>query len=368
MIGKNKDGVWFYSVRYKDKYGKTVQKTVQNKLWNKKDVKPAMDLFILSVSSSTDKITMDQLYSLYQEDRVGKVKLKSQYTSDSAYNINIKPHFGSMQVNKITPRDIARWQHWLIEKRFKNSYVLTLQQRMRAILNFGIRNEYIEKSPFRQHDIKDTSQRKQEMHYWTLDEFKRFIVREPDPMYRAIFMVLYWAGLRRGEVVALQALDIDFIKNTITVNKTWDHLHQVATSPKTTNSYREVQMTSELSEVLREQIARLERMPRYTNDAILFGFDHHTNEQTIKDHQIAACKLSGVKVIKLHEFRHSHASLLVNMGFTSFEISKRLGHTPAMVENVYGHWFKESQNTMVEKLNMIADQAEEDYRRTLKIN
>lgn len=368
MIGKNKYGVWFYSIRYKDRNGKSVQKTVQNKSWTKKDAIKAKDLFLLTVSSSTEKITMDQLYSLYQEDRVGKAKLKSQYTSDSAYNTNIKPYFGSMQVNKITSRDIVRWQHWLIQQRFRNSYIGALQQRLRAILNFGLRNEYIEKNPFRQHDIKDASQRKEEMHFWTIEEFKRFIVREQDPMYRAMFMVLYWTGLRRGEVIALQAKDIDFNKNTIVVNKTWDHLHQIATSPKTTNSYREVQMTSELREVLRDQISRLEKMPKFSGDAILFGFDHHVNEQTLKDHQVEACRLSGVKVIKIHEFRHSHASLLVNMGFSSFEISKRLGHTQAMVENVYGHWFKESQNVMIEKLDQIADQAEDEYRRNLKIN
>ena len=86
---------------------------------------------------------------------------------------------------------------------------------------------------------------------------------------------------------------------------------------------------------------------------IIFGVLQPMDDNTIRRHKEKYCKIAGVKNIRIHDFRHSHVSLLINQGFSAFDIAKRLGHTVEMVNNRYGHWFNDSQRKMIEKLDQI---------------
>jgi integrase len=114
-------------------------------------------------------------------------------------------------------------------------------------------------------------------------------------------------------------------------------------------------MTAGVKESVKSRIEALQRVATYSpaqdSQINLFAYDIFLAPTSIKNKQRAACQRSGVKVIRIHDFRHSHVSLLVNMGFNPFEIAKRLGHTVEMVNNVYSHWFMESQINMVRKLD-----------------
>jgi len=369
MIGKNKDGILYYSVRYKDPQGVVKQKTVQNRLWTtKKEAKAAAETFILSMSKQTDNITVGQLYSIYIVEMERTLKLKSSHNIESIYRNNIEPSFGKIVVRNITPRMIAQWQTKLVEQGYNNSTLNTIQMKFRAILNYGVNLSYIEKSPFKLKFAQNQTQNKRDMEYWTPIEFKRFIRRVSDPMFHCFFTLLYWTGIRQGEAVALTIGDINFNDNTINVNKTFDPMNHVVTTPKTSNSVRKVPMTEELRNELSAQINWMKLIPGYDAKHILFGFDIHTNPTKIKNTQVKACNESGVKIIRIHELRHSHVSVLINNGYNSFEISKRLGHTPAMVENIYGHMFKKNETNMVNKLDAISNEAEEELMDTLRIN
>jgi integrase len=121
-------------------------------------------------------------------------------------------------------------------------------------------------------------------------------------------------------------------------------------------------MTGEIRDLLKKHIEWMSHFeykhPDGVKKAILFGFDRYMNESSVKYRQMVACAKSGIKLIKIHEFRHSHVSVLINTRqFTSFEIGKRMGHSAKMVEEVYGHLFKESQELMVKTLDQIALEA-----------
>ena len=369
MIGKNKDGIYFYSVRYTDLQGNKKQKTVQNRSWTtKKEAKAASELFLISVSKETDNITVGQLYSIYFTEMEKTLKRKTLTSLDSIYRNNIEPYFNKAIVKEITPRMIANWQQGLIDKGYNNSTMNTIQMRLRAILNYGVNFAYIERSPFKNKFTQNKSQHKQEMKYWTPIEFKRFIQRVSDPMYHCFFTLLYWTGLRQGEAVALTIGDIDFKENVIVVSKTFDPTNHIVTTPKTSNSVRKVPMTEELRKELSAQINWMKLIPGYDTSHILFGFDLHINPTKIKNTQLRACNEAGITPIKVHELRHSHVSVLINNGYNSFEISKRLGHTQQMVETIYGHMFKKNETDMVNKLDVISREAEEELKKSLTIN
>ena len=136
------------------------------------------------------------------------------------------------------------------------------------------------------------------------------------------FQILFWTGMRIGELLALQVKDIDFEQGAITVDESLTRLdgEDLITAPKTESSVRVITIHKELQEELKEYIATLYHVRLGTR---LFAgrtksFFEHEMEREIK--------LSGVKKITVHCTRHGHASMLVQMGFSLVEIAKRLGH------------------------------------------
>lgn len=355
MIGKTKDGVFFFSVRYKDALGKSQQKYQQNKSWRtKKEAKQAADAFLLTATRQATGLTMDELFARFIEDAERRLKPYTVYTYRTTYEAIYKKHFGDMVVAEITPAHITAWQGELMRERLANSTMKTYQTLLRMIFNYAVRNDIIITSPFRARAVSNKSARKPIVEYWTPDEFARFIDKVDDSQMRTFFELLYWSGLRIGEVMALTIADIDFVSGTLTVNKTYNSALKVITSPKTNNSYREVLLSAELLKSLKSLVNDL-----YTNDtcepsSYLFYLDKPYSVMKYRFAMMKATRSSGVKRIRIHALRHSHVSLLINMGFTPFEIAKRMGHSVSMVQDVYGHWFKDSQRNMVDRLNEVA--------------
>lgn len=376
MVGIRKDGVYYFAVRYIGDDGKRHFKKHIDRTWKTlKEAKASEKEFLTSVEKAIlneTSITVGDLYEFYLKDHGGSMKLKSIYTQDNTYKNYIKPYFEKRVVSRITKQDIMTWQRSLTEATFyktkktkallSNSYIAKIQELLKTILIFGEKYDYIEKNPFTIKIKQRQEEQRKEMLYWTTEEFNRFIVEIDDIVYEAFFRVLYGCGLREGEALALTIRDVDMKDGTITVNKTWDPIHRINTTPKTKNSYRTVQMTDKVKASVERLIEHYSKAIEFGDDTILFGFMIHLPPKTIKNRQVVACKKSKVKIIRIHDFRHSHVSLLVSMGFNAFDIAKRLGHTVEMVNEVYSHWFTESQNSMVQKLNEYDRKMDEKLR------
>jgi len=370
MIGKNKQGVYFYSIYYIDSFGIRKQKKVENKEWKtKKEVKLAQDLFILSLSKPTvQDITVQHLFELHRVDSKDKIKQRSIYSHDKYYNVHIKPFFADSIVSKITRRDIVLWQDYLLKKNFTNNYLGTIQQFLKLLFNYGIKYELIQKNPFTIPFVKNHNVVQHEMMIWSVDEFNRFIEKVNDPIYCTAFKTLYWCGLRKGELFALTIRDIDFKRSLINVNKTYDHVNHITTTPKTLNSNRVVTMPKEVSQSLENLIESYNQYEGFTVDSLVFGMNKHITSTTLKRVQEQACIESGVRIIRIHDLRHSHVSLLVSMDFNPLEIAKRLGHTVEMVNNTYSHLFTNSQDKMIDKLNELQIESQKKFEKNRIIN
>jgi integrase len=353
MIGKTKEGVFFYSVRYTDALGERKQKYQQDKSWRtKKEVREAMESFLSQVKPSVKGLTMDGLFDAFIKDADTRLKQSTVYNYKAQYRY-IQPTFGSMEVEKITPRMIQSWQGDLMRKGYTNGTMSVIQTELKMILAFGVRNQLIHESPFLARTVSDKNQRKEEVEYWTPKEFAQFIDRVDNPIYAAFFKTLYWTGIRRGEAIALTCGDIDLVNGTLRVNKTYNSALKTTTSPKTRNSYRVVQLTDDMRTTLKTLVMAWQTKDDYEDGANLFGFSHPISVDGLAWCFHRAARLAGVKQIKVHALRHSHVSLLIHMGFSPFEIAKRMGHSVSMVQDVYGHWFTDSQNDMTARLNDV---------------
>lgn len=187
------------------------------------------------------------------------------------------------------------------------------------------------------------------MGFWTKQEFREFLPSmEGKPEARMAFLLLYWTGMRIGELLALTYEDIDFEMRSITINKSYQRIKgkDMITPPKTPKSNRKVTIPPFLAEELKEYcrvlygITGTERMFRFTK-----SFMEHEIVRGIKE--------TGVKRIRLHDLRHSHASLLVDMGFQPLEIAERLGHEKIETTlNTYSHLYPNKQAELADGLEI----------------
>ena len=186
--------------------------------------------------------------------------------------------------------------------------------------------------------------------FWTKDEFNAFIPTVADkPASYAIFMTLYYTGIREGELLALTPAGIDFEKSTLTVNKNYQRVggRDVISTPKTPRSNRAIAIPEGLKDCLKNYTAQCYGLQ--PNDRLFpYTKSYFTHEME------RGCKCSGVKRIRIHDIRHSHVSLLVEMGFSPLLIAERLGHERVQATmETYSHLYPNKQTEVANRLDGV---------------
>ena len=169
------------------------------------------------------------------------------------------------------------------------------------------------------------------------------------PLSFYAFEMLYWCGIRLGELLALTSADFDFEKGVVTINKSYQRLQceDVITEPKTktAKSNRTIQMPDFLVEEIKDYIKLLYDCK--STDRIFpvtKSYLHHEMDRGVKT--------AGIKRIKLHSLRYSHISHLIDLGFSAVAIADRVGHESIDITYQYAHLFPTKQIEMAQKLNV----------------
>ena len=187
------------------------------------------------------------------------------------------------------------------------------------------------------------------MEFWTLEEYERFIsVIEPGTDTHLMAEMLFWTGMREGEMLALTPADIDLISGTITVSKTFfrSEGRDIITTPKTDTSNRTILIPEFLVGEIRS----------YINDRYCFPDNERLFPivaRTLQKRMLKMMEKAGVKKIRIHDFRHSHVAYLINQGVQPLIIKERLGHKDIKITlNTYGHLYPSQQKQVAEMLNL----------------
>ena len=191
-------------------------------------------------------------------------------------------------------------------------------------------------------------EKSKEMLFWTKSEYQKFSDAMMDkPISFYAFEILYWCGLRLGELLALTAADFDFDKSTVRINKSYQRIggEDIVTDPKTAKSIRSVQMPDFLAEEIKDYIKSLYGMG---NDERIFPISKNYLHREMS----RGCKATGVKRIRIHDLRHSHVSLLIEMGFSAVAIADRVGHESIDITYRYAHLFPTTQQEIANKLSI----------------
>ena len=186
-----------------------------------------------------------------------------------------------------------------------------------------------------------------------IDDFNKVIsiINDDDVCFKTLFSTLYWTGMRIGEALALTKSDIDIEKRTININKSFSRINKedLITPPKTPKSNRKISIHKELADLLNEYINKL---PYLADDERLFNLSKVTARQSLYKY----AKKAGVKQIRIHDLRHSHASLLVELGFSPLLIAQRLGHEKIETTlQIYSHLFPNKEEELINTIENLID-------------
>lgn len=341
-----KTGKWLIQYRYTDWQGKR-RKSTKRGFRTKREAEEWVRNFLVTQNADFN-MKFEDFIPLYYEDMGTRLREHTMKTKKFIVECKILPYFGKKKVNEIKAADIRKWQNELIKQGYSQTYLRTIHSQLCAIFNYAVKY----------YDLKVNSCKKagsigkskaDEMNFWLKEEFMQFIdcVMDKRQSYTA-FMTLYWTGIRVGELLALTPADIDFEKRTLSINKSYQRLDgkDVITEPKTPKSKRVIRISEFLVKDLKEYRNSLYGIE--DNDR-LFPFTKYYLEHEMK----RGIKASGVKKIRIHDLRHSHASLLVELGFSPLEIAQRLGHEKVETTlNTYSHLYPDKQEKLANKLDM----------------
>lgn len=348
---EEKTGTWRVLYRYTDWTGE--KKQTQKRGFKTKREAQAWEREQMNLVSSSLDMTFQSFVERYREDKAGRIKENTWEMKNHIIETKLLPYFGKLKMDSITAQQIITWQNELLNykddkgKAYSPVYLKTVHNQLSAIFNHAVRYYNLRENPCTKAGSMG-KKKNREMLFWTKTEYLKFADAMMDkPMSFYAFEMLYWCGIREGELLALTPADFDFEKGTVTINKSYQRLkgQDVITTPKTEKSNRTITMpqflTDEIQDYLKMQydIGEDDRMFTITKSYLHREMDRGSKE-------------AGVKRIRIHDLRHSAISLLIDIGFSATAIADRVGHESIEITYNYAHLFPSKQKEMAEKLNM----------------
>ena len=344
-----KTGKWFAKFYYTNWQGIKKQKWKRGFATKKEALGFERDF--LEKQSANPDMTFQNLYEIYMEDMAARLKQSTLLTKKAVLQTHILPFFGSKPINEIKASDVRRWQAKLMSSpnNYSQTYLKKINTELNSIINYAKRFYDLNTNPCGKAGTIGKA-KAEEMDYWTYDEYIAFREGVKDKSLSYIcFEVLYWTGMREGELLALSPADIDLDNKTISINRTYQRIEgkDVFTSPKTRKSKRKIPIPDFLCQELSDYI-----QSRYMLDADERLFP--VTKSYLSHEMIRGCKNTGVKKIRIHDIRHSHASLLINQGCDALMLADRLRHEKVSTTlNTYSHLFPHKQQELVHSLESL---------------
>ena len=311
----SKQGTWYASFYFENWQG-VKQKKLKRGFATKKDALAWEREFLLQQAADLT-MTFEAFVEIYITDKKKRLRENTWSVKEHIIRTKILPYFKEKRLSEIKPRDVIAWQNEMLNYRDKNgkayspTYLKTLHGQLSAILNHAVRFYGLKSNAAATAGCMGSEKHK-EMLFWTKEEYLKFAEAMMDkPQSYYAFEVLYWCGIREGELLALTPADFDLDKGLLSITKSYQRLkgRDVITDPKTPKSYL-----------------------------------HHEMDRGAKE--------AGVKRIRIHDLRHSHVSLLIEMGFSALAIADRVGHESVDITYKYAHLFPSKQQEMAQKLDM----------------
>jgi integrase len=340
-----KTGKWLIQYRYTDWQGNR-KKSTKRGFNTKREAEEWLQTFLVTQQADFNMMFEDFL-KIYYADMETRLREHTMRTKKYIIDLKVLPFFGKMKMNEIKAADIRKWQNKLIQQGYAPTYLRTINNQVSALFNYAVKYYDLPNNPCRKAGSIGKG-KADEMQFWTKEEFDKFVdtVMNKQQSYMA-FMTLFWTGMRLGELLALNVGDVDFEKRTISITKSYQRMsgRDVITEPKTPRSKRSITIPQFLVIDLQDYVNSMYGVEKEDR---LFPITKYYLEHEMQ----RGIKQSGVKRIRIHDIRHSHASMLVELGFSPLEIANRLGHEKIETTlNTYSHLYPNKQEQLADRLD-----------------
>ncbi len=331
---EEKTGTWRAVYRYTDWNGE--RKQTQKRGFKTKREAQAWEREQVHKTSADLDMNFKSFVELYTADMKTRLKENTWATKEHIIRTKLLPYFGKLKMCIITAQQIITWQNEMLNHKDEKG------QPYSPVYLKTVRDNPCKKAG------SMGKKKNREMMFWTKEQYLKFAeVMMDKPLSFYAFEMLYWCGIREGELLALTPADFDFEKCTVTINKSYQRLNgqDLITTPKTEKSNRVITMPQFLAEEIQDYLKMLygiganDRMFTVTKSYLHREMDRGSKE-------------AGVPRIRIHNIRHSAVSLLIDMGFSATAIADRVGHESIDITYNYAHLFPSKQMEMADKLNM----------------
>ena len=354
-----KRGTWYVRIKQKDWTGKA--KSIWKRGFATKREASQWELDFKTKDNLPLDMTLNEFAKIYIENMEKRIKESTMITKRNIVEKRILPYLGNKKLRDITNADVIRWQNEMLnfvdrrsKEKFTKSYLKTLHNQLSAILNYAVKYYGLSKNPAQIVGNMGTDKDVQ-MRFWTYDEYKTFSEEIMDkPIYYYAFEVLYWCGIREGELLALVPSDFNLEKKTLKISKTFHHLNgrDYVTDPKTRKSNRIISIPDFLVDEIKDYLSMYYKPE---SNQRMFPFTKSNLTKTLQ----TGAKAAGVKRIRVHDLRHSHVSLLISQGYSAVAIADRVGHESIDITYRYAHLFPTTQSDMANSLNKLKESSED---------
>lgn len=310
-------------------------------------------------STSKEIYSLDVLFANYYVFSENRIKESTLYDMKLTSEKHILPYFRKFKdVRKIKKLDVLKWQNELNAKGLSYKYKSKIRTYLVTVWKFAQRYYDIETDPITGVEPFRRTEGKKEMLFWTEDEFKQFICNVDDIIYKTFFSFLYLTGCRKGEALALRWSSINFKQKTARIDKSITrrfnkdkHPNEtyLETLPKNIYSIRTIDLPQSLISLLQTYKSTKD----FTEDDFVFAGKSPLAPSSLQYAFDKGIAKSSVNRIRIHDLRHSHASILIGKGLDVVSVAKRLGH--ANIEetlNTYSHFLPQNKDKILKAIDI----------------
>lgn len=343
-VYKNKENNTWY-VKYKNKTKRGFK--------TKNEAKEYEVKMIISFESEIYSIDIYDVADDFLCSYIDKVTYGTYHKTEYMIENIIKPNIKNKDIHRVTSLECRHFRECIERTDYSTAYKNEILNTYKTIFKhakryFNLKSDptYV-LDPFKKKFQEKLKKREREMNIWTDEEFRKFIRMVDKDVYRELFIILYYTGMRLGEALALTWSDFYdgqlHIEKSLT-RKTKNGSYEIK-EPKNIASYRNVYLGKYLNDHLKEFQKREMNKKGYCSKWFIFGGSSPLPQTNIDRAKNKAATLANVRKIRMHDFRHSHASNLIANGMNIVAVSKRLGHSDVnMTLQVYTHLIKRNED------------------------
>ena len=366
-----KDGLQQYRVRinYVDQFGKPHNRA--KLVYGLAEAKQAEKDLLEEIGKekpATARMTVQQLYDEYILAKENEVRYSSLVKIKNCITKGVLPTLSDKQIAKLTVKQMQEWKNETAKIGFAQTTLRNYYGEFRQMLNYAVKMGYIPKSPLTiVGNFKESFELKpkDKIQYYTAEQFIKFITEAKKAAqekgtinewsYYVFFNIAFYTGARKGEIYALKWSDID--GNIMHIRRSIAQKYgkgNIETPPKNKSSYRDLQIPAPLMEILLEQKERQLQDENFKEEYRICGGIDCIRDSTVTNKNVEYANKAGLPHIRVHDFRHTHATLLVNEGINIQEIARRLGHSNVEITwNTYSHLYPREEERAVNILDRI---------------